>query len=114
MYINIIIKDMDNFSVLKSEKFNVGKIQKQRINITNKIKGKPLKQKDIKEIVNQINAKYIRDNNKLLKYWYAECMKSECGLSKVMRIRLTQCLMMKMIISRDVLQILVVSNNLTK
>lgn len=55
---------MDNFSVLKSEKFNVGKIQKQRINITNKIKGKPLKQKDIKEIVNQINAKYIRDKDK--------------------------------------------------
>jgi predicted transcriptional regulator len=55
---------MDSFNVLKSEKFNVGKIQKQRINITNKIKGKPLKQKDIKEIVNQINAKYIRDKDK--------------------------------------------------
>ena len=34
MYINIIIKSMDNFNVLKSEKVNVGKIQKQRINIT--------------------------------------------------------------------------------
>ena len=34
MYINIILKSMDNFNVLKSEKFNVGKIQKQRINIT--------------------------------------------------------------------------------
>ena len=55
---------MQEFNILKNEKFNVGKIQKQRINITTKTKGKPLKQKDIKEIVKQINAKYIRDKEK--------------------------------------------------
>ena len=58
---------MNKFNVIKNEKFTVGKIQKQRINIANKIKGKPLKQKDIKEIVNQINAKYIRDKDKIPK-----------------------------------------------
>ena len=52
---------MDKFEVLKNEKYNVGKIQKQRINIVSKTKGKALKQKDIKEIVKKINAKYIRD-----------------------------------------------------
>ena len=54
---------MENFNAIKNEKFNVGKIQKQRINITHK-KGKALKQKDIKEIVKKINAKYIRDKDK--------------------------------------------------
>ena len=52
---------MEKFEVLKNEKYNVGKIQKQRINIVSKTKGKALKQKDIKEIVKKINAKYIRD-----------------------------------------------------
>ena len=52
---------MDEFGVLKNEKYNVGKIQKQRINIVSKTKGKALKQKDIKEIVKKINAKYIRE-----------------------------------------------------
>ena len=37
------------------------KFKKQRINIVSKTKGKALKQKDIKEIVKKINAKYIRD-----------------------------------------------------
>ena len=46
---------MDKFNILNNQKFNVGKIQKQRINITTKTKGKPLKQKDIKEIVKLIN-----------------------------------------------------------
>ncbi len=55
---------MDKFNVLKNEKFTVGKIQKQRINITHKKKGKALKQKDIKEIVKQINDKYIRDKDR--------------------------------------------------
>ena len=58
--IYIIIK-MQKFEVLKNEKYNVGKIQKQRINIVSKTKGKALKQKDIKEIVKKINAKYIRE-----------------------------------------------------
>jgi hypothetical protein len=52
---------MQKLEVLKNEKYNVGKIQKQRINIVSKTKGKALKQKDIKEIVKKINAKYIRD-----------------------------------------------------
>ena len=52
---------MDKFEVLNNQKYMVGKIQKQRINITSKTKGKTLKQKDIKEIVKKINAKYIRD-----------------------------------------------------
>jgi len=55
---------MDKFNVLKNEKFTVGKINKQRINIVSKKKGKPLKQKDIKEIVKQINDKYIRDKDR--------------------------------------------------
>lgn len=54
---------MDKFEVLKNEKYNVGKIQKQRINIVSKTKGKALKQKDIKEIVKKINSKYIRDKD---------------------------------------------------
>ena len=40
---------MDKFEILKNEKINVGKIRKQRMNITTKVKGKPLKQKDIKK-----------------------------------------------------------------
>jgi hypothetical protein len=55
---------MNKFNVIKNEKFTVGKIQKQRINIVSKKKGKPLKQKDIKEIVKEINAKYIRDKDR--------------------------------------------------
>ena len=31
---------MQEFNILKNEKYNVGKIQKQRINITTKTKGK--------------------------------------------------------------------------
>ena len=58
---------MDKFNVIKNEKFTVGKIQKQRINITHKKKGKALKQKDIKEIIRQINAKYIRDKDRVPK-----------------------------------------------
>ena len=38
---------MEKFNILKNEKYNVGNIQKQRINITTKTKGKPLEQKDI-------------------------------------------------------------------
>ena len=45
---------MQKFEVLKNEKYNVGKIQKQRINIVSKTKGKALKQKDIKEIVKKL------------------------------------------------------------
>ena len=63
MYIYIIIK-MDKFEILKSEKYNVCNIQKQRINITTKTKGKPLDQADIKNIVKMINEKYIRDKKK--------------------------------------------------
>ena len=55
---------MDKFNILKSEKYNVGNIQKQRINITAKTKGVPLKQKDMKKIIKLINEKYIRDKNK--------------------------------------------------
>ena len=70
---------MQEFNILKNEKYNVGKIQKQRINITTKTKGKPLDQADIKNIVKMINEKYIRDKKKL-KYLCAACPKSECGL----------------------------------
>ncbi len=38
---------MDKFNVINNQIFNVGKIQKQRINLTHKKKGKALKQKDI-------------------------------------------------------------------
>ena len=55
---------MDKFNILKNEKYNVGNIQKQRINITTKTKGETLKQKDIKKIIKLINEKYIRDKNK--------------------------------------------------
>ena len=55
---------MEKFNILKNEKITVGKIQKQRINIVSKKKGKALKQKDIKEIVKQINDKYIRDKDR--------------------------------------------------
>ena len=51
---------MDKFNVINNQKFTVGKINKQRINIVSKKKGKPLKQKDIKEIVKEINAKHVR------------------------------------------------------
>lgn len=55
---------MEKFDILKNEKYNVGNIQKQRINITTKTKGKPLDQKDIKNIVKLINDKYLRDKKK--------------------------------------------------
>ena len=42
---------MDEYNILKNEKYNVGNISKQRINITTKTKGKPLDQGDIKKIV---------------------------------------------------------------
>ena len=58
---------MDKFNILKSEKYNVGNIQKQRINITTKVKGKPLKQSDIKKVVKLINEKYIRDKDRVPK-----------------------------------------------
>ena len=58
---------MDKFNILKSEKYNVGNIQKQRINITTKTKGKPLKQSDIKKVVKLINEKYIRDKDRVPK-----------------------------------------------
>ncbi len=89
---------MDKFNVIKNEKITVGKIQKQRINIVSKKKGKALKQKDIKEIIKQlINSIYeIRTEHQ--KYWFAECLRLEYGLLKVMKIILTQCLTMKMII----------------
>jgi hypothetical protein len=51
---------MDTFNILKNEKYNVGNIQKQRINITTKTKGVPLKQKDIKKIIKLINEKGLR------------------------------------------------------
>ena len=38
---------MDKFNIINNQKYNVGNIQKQRINITTKTKGVPLKQKDI-------------------------------------------------------------------
>ncbi len=40
------------------------KSKNKRINITTKTKGKPLKQKDIKEIVKLINEKYIPDKDR--------------------------------------------------
>ena len=55
---------MEKFNILKNEKYNVGNIQKQRINITTKTKGKPLDQADIKNIVKLINDKYLRDKKK--------------------------------------------------
>ena len=55
---------MDKFNIINNQKYKVGNIQKQRINITTKTKGKPLDQTDIKKIVKMINEKYIRDKNK--------------------------------------------------
>ena len=78
MYIYIIIK-MDKFEILKSEKYNVGNIQKQLINITTKTKGKPLDQADIKNIVKLINDKYLRDKKRKLKYLCVVCLRLESG-----------------------------------
>jgi hypothetical protein len=58
---------MDKFNILNSEKYNVGNIQKQRINITTKTKGKPLKQSDIKKVFKLINERYIRDKDRVPK-----------------------------------------------
>ena len=55
---------MEKFNILSNQKYNVGNIQKQRINITTKTKGKPLNQADIKNIVKLINDKYLRDKKK--------------------------------------------------
>ena len=55
---------MEKFNILKNEIYKVGNVQKQRINITTKTKGKPLEQKDIKNIVKLINDKYLRDKKK--------------------------------------------------
>ena len=55
---------MEKFNILGNQKYNVGNIQKQRINITTKTKGKPLNQADIKNIVKLINDKYLRDKKK--------------------------------------------------
>ena len=52
---------MEKFNILKNEIYKVGNVQKQRINITTKTIGKPLEQKDIKNIVKLINDKYLRD-----------------------------------------------------
>ena len=54
---------MDKFEILKNEKINVGKIRKQRMNITTKVKGKPLKQKDIKKIVKLIHDKFVQEKD---------------------------------------------------
>jgi hypothetical protein len=51
---------MDKFTVLKNEKFKVGNVNKQKINIGMK-KKKPLKQKDIKEIVKKLSEKFLRE-----------------------------------------------------
>jgi predicted transcriptional regulator len=55
---------MEKFNILKNEIYKVGNVQKQRINITTKTIGKPLEQKDIKNIVKLINDKYLRDKKK--------------------------------------------------
>ena len=55
---------MDKFNILNNQIYKVGNIQKQRINITTKTKGKPLEQADIKNIVKLINDKYLRDKKK--------------------------------------------------
>ena len=52
---------MDRFEILKNEKINVGNIRKQRMNIATKVKGKPLKQKDIKKIVKLIHDKFVEE-----------------------------------------------------
>lgn len=64
---------MEKFVVLKNEKIKVGNIKKQKINISMKKKtlgqgptltsGKPLKQKDIKEIVQQLSDKFKREKD---------------------------------------------------
>ncbi len=89
---------MDKFNVINNQKFTVGKIQKQRINITHKKKGKALKQKDIKELLSKLMTSTFEIRAEHQKYWFVECLRLEYGLSKVMKIRLTQCLTMKMII----------------
>lgn len=53
---------MEKFVVLKNEKIKVGNIKKQKINIAMK-KKKPLKQKDIKEIVQQLSDKFKREKD---------------------------------------------------
>ena len=63
---------MDRFEILKNEKINVGNIHKQRMNITTKVKGKPLKQKDIKKIVKLIHDKFVEEKDTEPKYLFVE------------------------------------------
>ena len=44
---------MDKFNVIKNEKFTVGKIQTQRINITHKKKAKHKNKKILKKLLNK-------------------------------------------------------------
>jgi hypothetical protein len=53
---------MNNFVVLQNKKFNVGNVTKQKINI-GMAKKKPLKQKDIKEIVKKLSEKFVKEKD---------------------------------------------------
>ena len=74
------LSDYFLFWDLNNQIYKVGNVQKQRINITTKTKGKPLDQSDIKKIVKMINEKYIRDKNKEPKIFVRGMSESEFGL----------------------------------
>ena len=54
---------MEKINIISNIKYNVGNVQKQRINIGAR-KGKTFKQADIKKLVQEINEKYIKDKKK--------------------------------------------------
>ena len=54
---------MERLNIISNTKYNVGNIQKQRINIGSR-KETTFKQADIKKIVKDINEKFIKEKNK--------------------------------------------------
>ena len=54
---------MERLNIISNTKYNVGNIQKQRINIGSR-KETTFKQADIKKIVQDINEKFIKEKNK--------------------------------------------------
>ena len=57
---------MERLNIISNTKYNVGNIQKQRINIGSR-KETTFKQADIKKIVQDINEKFIKEKKKIPK-----------------------------------------------
>ena len=54
---------MEKIYIISNTKYNVGNVQKQRVNIGAR-QGKTFKQADIKKLVQEINEKYISEKKK--------------------------------------------------